>query len=411
MALAPAAFAETHPASSHKPHAKGHAVETTSKKAKLRHAAEADEPPALPRKAHAEKASGAAKHHHAAVEEADAAPARSPKRRKATVKAVEEADAAPSKASRRHAKAAAHADEEADATPSKSAKRRGKTVVAEEADAAPAKAHGRHKAAADASDETPRARSEHARAEEGEGSSLIRADLKSTKACVAAHVRLHGRPHGSRARLALQRECAKEVEAARRRAEEELAIRTWSPPHGPLIYQGALPRGGSHAAEPPIAAPAVSTLPTEPATAPATPGADAALADASTPASASAPASGAATVAQAPPPPPSMASGIFNLFRRRAAPQRKPGEPAPTLAQLVGSDETRLKAELGDPELMRAEGDGALWTYRMPDCALYVFLGRDTSAGPWKVKGAQAGPLKRGGQAPDVDVCLKNGKS
>jgi len=77
----------------------------------------------------------------------------------------------------------------------------------------------------------------------------------------------------------------------------------------------------------------------------------------------------------------------------------------------VGSDETRLKAELGEPELMRAEGDGALWTYRLPACALYVFLGRDTPAGGWKVKGAQAGPLKRGGAAPEVDVCLKSARS
>ena len=77
----------------------------------------------------------------------------------------------------------------------------------------------------------------------------------------------------------------------------------------------------------------------------------------------------------------------------------------------MGSDETRLKAELGEPELMRAEGDGALWTYRLPACALYVFLGRDAPTSAWKVKGAQAGPLKRGEQAPEVDVCLKSGRS
>ena len=58
LALAPAAFAETH-ATSHKAHAKGHAVETASKKAKLRRAAEADEPPAAPHKAHVVKASSA----------------------------------------------------------------------------------------------------------------------------------------------------------------------------------------------------------------------------------------------------------------------------------------------------------------------------------------------------------------
>jgi hypothetical protein len=396
LALAPAAFAETHHAS-HKAHAKGHAEETPSK-AKLRRAAEADEPPAVP-KAHVVKASLKGKHHDAADEEVDAVRSKSSKRHK-TAKADEEADAAPSKASRPHGKSH-HADEAADAAPSKSSGRHGKTAAAEEAEATTSKASKR--------------RHEEARAEEdGADSPLIRADVRSTKACVAAHVRLHGRPHGSRARLALQRECAKEAEAARRHAEEQIAIRNWTPPHGPLIYQGALPRSTAPGAEPPIGAPPnpappISTLPADPAA--AAPAASVDQTDTSTPPPSSAPAAGAATVAQTPAP--QTSGGIFGLFRRRGAPapERKPGEPAPTLAELVGSDETRLKAELGEPELMRAEGGGALWTYRLPACALYVFLGRDTPTSAWKVKGAQAGPLKRGEQAPDVDVCLKNGRS
>lgn len=420
LALAPAAFAETHHAS-HKPHAKGHVEEAPSRKAKLRRTSEADATPAEGRKVHAEKAASTSKHRRAADEEADAGPSKSSKRHKR----ADTADAAPSKSSRHHGKSS-HADEEADAAPSKSSRRHGKTAVAERAEATTSKASKRRHEEAraeeeDQADAAPRSRRERARAEEGEGSPLIRADVRSTRTCVAAHVRLHGRPHGSRARLALQRECAKEVEAARRRAEEEIAIRTWTPPHGPLIYQGALPRSTAPAAEPPtaapptaeppIAAPPISALPTDPAAAaPAAPTDQTARADASTPPpSPSAPASGVATVAQAPAP--QASGGIFGLFRRRGALERKPGEPAPTLAELVGSDETRLKAELGEPELMRAEGDGALWTYRLPACALYVFLGRDASTSPWKVKGAQAGPLKRGEQPPEVDVCLKSGRS
>jgi hypothetical protein len=395
LALAPAAFAETHHAS-HKAHAKGHAEETPSK-AKLRRAAEADEPPAVP-KAHVVKASLKGKHRDAADEEVDAVRSKSSKRHKTA-----KADEAASKASRHHGKSH-HADEEADAAPSKSLGRHGKTATAEEAEATTSKASKR--------------RHEEAHAEEdGAGSPLIRSDVRSTKACVAANVRLHGRPHGSRARLALQRECAKEVEAARRHAEEQIAIRNWTPPHGPLIYQGALPRSTAPAAEPPIGAspipaPPISTLPADPAAAAAAASVDqSARTDTSTPPPPSAPAAGAATVAQTPAP--QASGGIFGLFRHRGAPapERKPGEPAPTLAELVGSDETRLKAELGEPELMRAEGDGALWTYRLPACALYVFLGRDTPTSAWKVKGAQAGPLKRGEQAPEVDVCLKSGRS
>src|SRR5262249_47774838 len=121
LALAPAAFAETSHHASHKPHAKGHAEEAPSKKAKPGRAAEADPAPQEGRKAHAEKASSTGKHHPAADGETDAAPSKSSGRHKTAAKtshADEEADAAPSKAkgSRRHDKTAA-AEEEADATP------------------------------------------------------------------------------------------------------------------------------------------------------------------------------------------------------------------------------------------------------------------------------------------------------
>jgi hypothetical protein len=375
VALAPAASAATH-TSSHKPHKGAHA-ETASKG----------------RKTHAAKATVTARHHRGASQD--------------------EARAAPSRRSRHHGKAVSD-EEAADAAPhGKHAKRRGKGAPAIET-SAPSKRHGR--SIVEEADASISARGSRGRSEEGERSErglVIRADLRTTKACVAAHVRAHGRPKGSRARAALQRECAKEVEAARRRAEEEAAIRTWMPPHGPLIYQGALPQnasqtgalpptgsqpGASAVSEPPPGAgPASSTAAdTPPVTAAGDGPKDAPAAS--------------ATVQQ--PPQPAQTGFFAGLFGKKR-PARPTTGPAPTLAALVGADESRLKAELGEPELMRTEGDGALWTYRLPGCTLLVFLSRDTAATArgWKVKGAAAGPLKRGGAAPEVDVCLKSARS
>jgi hypothetical protein len=76
-----------------------------------------------------------------------------------------------------------------------------------------------------------------------------------------------------------------------------------------------------------------------------------------------------------------------------------------TAAALVGFDETRLKAALGQPALARNEGQGAMWTYRLRTCALHVFLSRD-GAGALRVKGAASGPLVRGGATPGVDACV-----
>ena len=76
-----------------------------------------------------------------------------------------------------------------------------------------------------------------------------------------------------------------------------------------------------------------------------------------------------------------------------------------TAAAMVGLDETRLKAAIGQPSLARNEGQGALWTYRLRSCALHVFLARD-AAGALRVKGASAGPLKRGAATPPVDACV-----
>lgn len=78
-------------------------------------------------------------------------------------------------------------------------------------------------------------------------------------------------------------------------------------------------------------------------------------------------------------------------------------------AALVGFDEVRLKAALGQPSLARNEGQGSLWTYRLRTCALHVFLARDT-AGALRVKGAASGPLVRGAPTPAVDACIAEAK-
>ncbi len=102
-------------------------------------------------------------------------------------------------------------------------------------------------------------------------------------------------------------------------------------------------------------------------------------------------------------PPSELSSGAD---RTRGDGPGLPGQGAiTTAAAMVGLDETRLKAAIGQPSLARNEGQGALWTYRLRSCALHVFLARD-AAGALRVKGASAGPLKRGAATPPVDACV-----
>lgn len=100
--------------------------------------------------------------------------------------------------------------------------------------------------------------------------------------------------------------------------------------------------------------------------------------------------------------------------RRGREPARKPpltepaAEPATlTLAALRGRAPTEVRARLGEPALAREEGAGAFWTYRLPDCALFVFF---AGQGGLKVTGAESGPLVRGGPVPTVDACLAGAK-
>lgn len=96
--------------------------------------------------------------------------------------------------------------------------------------------------------------------------------------------------------------------------------------------------------------------------------------------------------------------------RREAEHRNRATATRLTLASMVGRSDTDLRSALGMPDLQRTEGDGALWTYRMPSCALMVFL-RRSSGVAFKVTGAQTGPLARGNPAPDVDACLRTAGS
>ncbi|HEX8232436.1 MAG TPA: hypothetical protein VF559_03690 [Caulobacteraceae bacterium] len=81
-------------------------------------------------------------------------------------------------------------------------------------------------------------------------------------------------------------------------------------------------------------------------------------------------------------------------------------QTAPTLASLTGADEGVVKGALGVPDIARAEGQGALWTYRFPGCALLVFFRQSGRA--LRVSGASASD-RRTGTAVEVNACLAQG--
>jgi hypothetical protein len=258
--------------------------------------------------------------------------------------------------------------------------------------AAEPKTSRRHGKATEAVDEAPVHTTHHYAAIETP--TIRRAEEREEGACAAARDAKGRHRRSSKARAAAYKTCVARARAAARRAAEEQAARiaTWTPTKGPILYTGAAAHAVSgptpYAALNPAADPGAPALP---AAATANPAAGAAVV--SVPPAASHPAGG---------------GGFLGLFPRK--PERPAGAPAPTLAGLLGADETRLRAELGDPDLMRAEGGGALWTYKLQTCAVYVFLSRPKPNAPWQVKGAQAGPLKRGQAAPDLDGCLKAGR-
>jgi hypothetical protein len=79
--------------------------------------------------------------------------------------------------------------------------------------------------------------------------------------------------------------------------------------------------------------------------------------------------------------------------------------PAPEVQSLLGRSESALRVRLGEPYVARREDQGAMWTYRLPGCALFVFF-RASGREGLRVVGAASGPRRRGEPAPAVDACL-----
>ena len=92
---------------------------------------------------------------------------------------------------------------------------------------------------------------------------------------------------------------------------------------------------------------------------------------------------------------------------RDEAPPRGQAETRPTpepLGKLFAATPAQVRARFGDPDVSRSEGKGAFWTYRMPNCALFLFF-QDGPKG-LRVSGASTGPRKRGEPTPTVEACL-----
>ena len=103
------------------------------------------------------------------------------------------------------------------------------------------------------------------------------------------------------------------------------------------------------------------------------------------------------------------ASDAVDLLHEQPPASSRPGRPPanrpPPFHGLLGVSEPEVTARLGAPDLARAEGKGAMWTYRLPDCALFVFFRRTQGEG-LKVSGAASGPRTRGRNPPPVNECL-----
>jgi hypothetical protein len=83
----------------------------------------------------------------------------------------------------------------------------------------------------------------------------------------------------------------------------------------------------------------------------------------------------------------------------------RPARGPLTVEALKGATEAEARARLGAPDVARAEGKGALWTYRLSDCALLVFF-RSEGDGPRRLSGASSSPRRRGDAPAPVDACL-----
>ena len=106
-----------------------------------------------------------------------------------------------------------------------------------------------------------------------------------------------------------------------------------------------------------------------------------------------------------------VAAALFAAALVGAAPLAQAQEGPPpagaetTLQTLLDRPEADVRARLGEPDVARREDGGALWTYRLPACALFVYF-RGAGREGLRVVGAATGPRRRGEVAPEVDACL-----
>jgi hypothetical protein len=80
------------------------------------------------------------------------------------------------------------------------------------------------------------------------------------------------------------------------------------------------------------------------------------------------------------------------------------GEALGGVQALENATQAQVRARFGEPDVARAEGAGAFWTYRLPDCALFVFFRKDGKA--LRVSGLSAGPRRRGESPPETGACM-----
>jgi len=74
------------------------------------------------------------------------------------------------------------------------------------------------------------------------------------------------------------------------------------------------------------------------------------------------------------------------------------------LGPLTNASPEQVRDQLGEPDVARAEGRGAFWTYQLERCALFLFF-HDGPNG-LRLAGAATGPRQRGDASISVQACL-----
>lgn len=84
------------------------------------------------------------------------------------------------------------------------------------------------------------------------------------------------------------------------------------------------------------------------------------------------------------------------------------GKPVFVKSQIDGAAPAALDRLLGEPTLIRREGEGEFRRYAFRDCALIVILYPDESGGV-AVREIDAAAKVSGEKKPDLDLCLARG--